>query len=190
MRRQNACIAANADSSATPARMTDVAHVERARLQLDRNAAASHIGPQQIPCASTCQKQKARAPVRTPYACVSEPIEGREIPRHRAVGHPRAPFEIAVASLPSVAEDETRVRHATAPTEMNALDPNRRGREGDTQRLRLDGRRNGDAAAARPAFFGIVPKHYIVGCRLHDNAIRRATDVEKPTWRHGFHQPR
>ena len=134
-----------------------------------------------MPCGSTCQKQNALAPVRTPYACVSDAVVRREVPRHHAIGHPAAPFEIAVAALPRVAEDEARVGQVAAPAEMHALDRDCGRRECDAKSAGPLGGCDGQACTARPASRGVVSEHHLGGYGLNEHTIRLANEVEKAT---------
>ena len=60
--------------SLSPGATHDVADVERAVVEPHADAAAAHVGPQADALRDpTCQKQNELAPVRTPYACVSDP---------------------------------------------------------------------------------------------------------------------
>jgi hypothetical protein len=98
----------------------DVAHIEHARSELHAGTAAPHIGPETDSLGIDLpETQRARARAHAVRVCERSIIR-REVPWHDAVGRPSAPLEVPVTALPRVAEYETRVTHATAPTEVEA----------------------------------------------------------------------
>ena len=71
---QKACSAAKADSPARPERQT-TSHTLSKRSPSRTPRAPLRTSAQRLtPSGSSCQRQNARAPVRTPYAWVSEPL--------------------------------------------------------------------------------------------------------------------
>src|SRR5436853_3602212 len=85
----------------------DVAHVQPSLTELDADTAAAHVGPQANAARVSVPKAE-RVCAGAHTVGVRQCIAGRgEVPWHDAIGYEAAPFEIAVAPLPRVAEQET-----------------------------------------------------------------------------------